>query len=188
MEASKKFNFLVCLALVLGTVVALTGCPTMIPATDTTPPTISLLISGPGIGTKNLSNPPRARWAAEDGTQYFDLRSGAQYSFTLIVSDEGGVRRANLRVPVDFVVSDLSPSEVRNEEGFIQRSLTVFGNRAEPLTGLTISGKFTPSVLPGQQALFVDFQVEADDFGGPSGVAPNQTFMSVSTRVKVGGP
>ena len=125
-----------------------------------------------------MTNPPRESWTAPDGSQYLDLQPGVRYNFVLAVSDEGGVERAHIRLPNEFIVSDLVPATVNNSTGPIMRSLTLTGNRSDPRTGLVISGNFVAP--PGAQSF--EFQMEGDDFGGSSGRS-NQRFMNVNAYV-----
>jgi len=164
-------------ALVLASA-ASAGCAITIPASDATPPRVELTISGPGIGTRTMTNPPRARWVGDDGAQLFTLLPDARYTFRVVVSDPGGVGRAHLRVPLEFTVIDLSPAAVRNEPGPLQRSLTLIGSRGDPRNGLVITGSFRTHA---SGILAFDFNVEGDDFGGASG-APNRTAMSVQVN------
>lgn len=159
--------------------VALGGCRTMIPATDTTPPRVELTITGPGIGRQTMTNPPRSQWTGSGGAQLFDLQRRAPYRFTLVVSDSGGVARAHLRMPATFTVSDLSPAGVTNTTDALSRSLTLLGSRDDPRTGLVIGGTFE---TPAAGGLSFEFQAEADDFGGTSG-ARNQAFLNVNASV-----
>jgi len=161
---------------------AIAGCETTIPETDTLPPEIRLTVNGPGIGRQEMSNPPRENWTASDGTQLFDLAPNTEYHFVLTVSDQGGVARANLRVPDNFRVTSLAPESATEEVVGVTRSLTLRGSRADPRTGLIISGRFqTPNTDPGNLIPF-EFLMEGDDFGGASG-RPNQRFMNVSATV-----
>ena len=180
------FHFLLSVALAFGTVIALIGCATMIPGRDVTPPTVSLIINGPGIGPQLMNNPPRELWTAEDGSQFVELLPGTRYSFTLVVADEGGVARAHLRVPDVFTFSNVSPAEVRRERGVITRNLILFGNPGNPRSHLVISGTFTTPTTPDlstNEVLSFEFQTEGDDFGGDSGAGRNQRFMDVLATV-----
>ena len=158
---------------------ALGGCRTMIPATDTTPPRLELTITGPGIGRQRMTNPPRAGWTGSGGAQLFDLTQRAQYRFSLVISDSGGVARAHLRMPASFTVSDLSPAGVTNTTDALLRSLTLLGNRDDPRTGLVIDGTFVPT----EGSLSFEFQAEAADYGGTSGGGPNRAFLNVTASV-----
>lgn len=116
----------VCLA-----VLAVTGCETSIPATDTQPPDIRLTITGPGIGRQEMTNPPREIWTGPEGVQLFDLAPNTEYQFLLTVTDEGGVARANLRMPESFTVVSLSPGDTIQEVVALglSRSLTLRGTQ-----------------------------------------------------------
>src|SRR5262245_31845872 len=87
-------------------VACLPGCATTIPATDDSPPRLELTVTGPGIGTRTMTNPPRARWTGDGGAQLFDLSPGGLYTFRLVTSDSGGAARAHLRMPIAFTVSN----------------------------------------------------------------------------------
>ena len=156
----------------------------MIPARDATPPRLDLTISGPGLGRRTMTNPPRGEWAGEGGTQLFDLSHNTRYNFTFVVSDSGGVARAHLRMPVGFTVSSLSPAAVQNEADALLRRLTLLGNRADPRTGLVITGSFQTT---STGTLSFAFQTEGDDFGGAAG-SVNQRFMNVQASVGAGTP
>lgn len=178
MYSYTHFNFFA----VLLTVLTISGCETTIPEPDTQLPEIRLTITGPGIGRQEMTNPPRDEWAAPRGTQLFNLEAGRVYQFTLLVSDQGGVARANLRMPDNFSVTDLTSPDITEEIVGISRSLTIRGSRANPLTGLGIGGKFRTPSIPNNFISFT-FDVEADDFGGASGRRPNQRFMKVNAAV-----
>ena len=154
------------------------GCA-IIPEVDDTPPLIELRISGPGVGSERMANPPMAMWTAEDGTQYLDLSSGSTYRFTLIVTDQGGVARASLAFPDSIVVSDLTGEGVVEEVSGINRRLTVRGDRSDPRRLLAFSGRLS---LAGNSGLSFQFDGESTDFGGRSGT-PNQSFLSVLSGV-----
>lgn len=170
----------------LATAFMVPGCSTEIPETDTSGPSVELLVSGAGIGTQRMSNPDREVWTGEGGTQYFDLEPDTEYRFTLTVSDDGGVARATLVMPTEMTVTDVTPDEVRTDtDAFIHR-LTLRGSRDDPRTALVISGRFrTPDLatMGPSEALSFTFDVESSDFGGESGTSPNQTFMSVEASV-----
>ena len=158
----------------------LAACATTVPETDTVAPEIRLTITGSGVCRQEMSNPPRAAWTGPGGTQLFDLQPGAEYSFVLLVSDQGGVERANLRMPREFTLSEVAPAAVEQTTTAIEESLTVRGSRSAPVTGLTIRGKFhTPEL---STILSMQFFGEADDFGGASGRS-NQRFLTVDATV-----
>lgn len=157
--------------------VTILGCATTIPAIDNERPRVELIISGRGIGTQNMSNPPREVWTGEGETQLFDLSPDEEYGFTLVVSDEGGVARATLQMPDEFEILELEPDDVIREPHPISHRLTVTGTRADPRRTLIISGRFRTT-----GSLGFDFNVEGTDFGG-SGGTPNQRFMQVQASV-----
>lgn len=163
--------------LALSLVCTLAACATTIPDTDLEAPEVRLTISGAGIGRQEMSNPPRAEWTGPGGVQLFDLEPGVRYNFTLSVSDEGGAARAHLRMPDDVIVSGLAPAEVEETTSGVSRSLTLFGDRSSPTTGLVISG----TLVPPRNTSF-EFQAEGDDFGGTAG-RTNQRFLSVNVFV-----
>ncbi|HKL51889.1 MAG TPA: hypothetical protein VJ908_12045 [Wenzhouxiangellaceae bacterium] len=164
-------------------VLLITGCATVIPEVDTTPPRVELRISGEGVGSETMSNPPRESWTAPDETQYLDLLPGTEYRFTFTVSDSGGVARATLAFISDIEVVAVEPDDVIVDEGSLVTRLTQRGDRGDPRTALVISGRLlTPRLAPSQATSFT-FEVESSDFGGRSGRDPNQTFMSVNTLI-----
>ena len=157
----------------------ISGCALTIPDTDTQLPEIRLAITGPVIGRQEMTNPPRDNWTAPDGTQLFDLARNTVYSFVLTVTDQGGAARAHLRMPADFTIVSLTPSEATNTTSGLTRTLSLRGTRAAPRTVLIISGRLrTPDAGPTG----FTFHAEADDFGGASG-RPNQRFMDVQASV-----
>ncbi|HKJ18224.1 MAG TPA: hypothetical protein VJ984_12795 [Xanthomonadales bacterium] len=164
-------------AILLVSLFTLAGCATTIPETDSVPPEIRLTISGGGIGSQAMSNPPRDNWTAPDGSQYLDLDPGVSYNFVFSVSDQGGVARAHLRMPDWGEVTDLAPDDVRETVSGVSRILELRGDRSNPTTGLVITGKVS---FPGNPSF--EFQAEGDDFGGRAG-RTNQTFMNVNTAV-----
>ena len=165
-------------AVLLIAALAAAGCETTLPDADDEAPEIRLVISGGGIGSHTMSNPPTETWAETDGTQLFNLTSGAHYPFTLTVTDEGGVARVALRMPADISVSNLSP-DVRDESGGLTRTLLIEGDRSAPRTALVISGTMTPSATSTSGFAF---DLEAEDFGGGGGFV-NQRFMLVRAGV-----
>lgn len=148
----------------------------MIPATDNVPPRLELTITGPGVGRRTMTNPPRDEWTGEGGVQLFDLQRNSRYDFMFVVSDSGGVARAHVRMPAEFTILRLSPEAVQSEADALQRRLTLLGNRSDPRTGLVITGSFQTPTAGG---LTFEFQTEGDDFGGTAG-SSNQRFMNVS--------
>lgn len=167
--------------LVCSAAFVLSGCATTIPVTDDTPPEITLTITGPGIGTRRMSNPPRQFWAGVHDSQLFDLLPGESYAFTLAVSDEGGVQIARLRMPDELTITGYSPADVRRDTGPISQTLKLTGIRSDPRTGLVISGTFrTPDA---GDALAFEFYTDGFDFGGRSGGTPNHRIMRVNVTV-----
>jgi hypothetical protein len=157
----------------------LASCATTIPTTDTTQPEVRLTITGPGIGNKQMSNPPRDEWTGPGGVQYFNLQPDARYSFVLTVSDQGGIERAHMRLSDHLELTDIAPAGVVVSTVGINHSLTLTGSRSDPRTGLVITGSFTSSSINTG----VEFLVEGDDFGGSSGRS-NQRFMNVFSFVE----
>lgn len=174
------------LGMVLTSILAMllvAGCATVIPEVDNTPPRVELRISGEGLGSETMTNPPRESWTAPDETQYLDLLPGAEYRFTLTVSDSGGVERATLAFISDIELVEAEPDGVVVDEGSLVTRLNLHGDRDDPRTALVISGRLlTPRLAPGQATSFT-FDVESSDYGGQSGVDPNQTFMNVVTLI-----
>lgn len=170
--------------LLLLTVFTTLACETDVPAVDNEPPEIQLVMNGGGIGSQSMSNPPTEIWSAPTGGgQLFDMTSGAEYTFTLTVTDDGGVARAAILMPADFEVRNLSPG-VRVVPTGIRQSLTITGDRSSPRKALVVSGQFSP---PDTDSRNVDFSVEADDFGGSDG-RTNQRFMLVRAGLNSGLP
>jgi hypothetical protein len=160
----------------LAAALALDGCATTIPDTDTTPPRVELMVSGPGIGSQRMSNPPRETWNRGDGAPYLDLERETEFRFTLTVSDQGGVARATLEMPAFMTVTELNPETTQTETGSTRQRLTLLGSRDDPRTGLIVSGRFR---TPNLTVQYFMFEVESSDFGGSSGTRPNQTFMAI---------
>jgi len=169
--------------LVLLTVFATLACETDVPAVDSEPPEIQLVMNGGGIGSQSMSNPPTETWSSPTGGQLFDMTSGAEYTFTLTVTDDGGVARAAILMPADFEVRNLSP-DVRVVPLGLQQSLEISGDRSSPRNALVVSGQFSP---PDADSRNVEFSVEADDFGGADG-GTNQRFMLVRAALNSGLP
>ena len=157
----------------------LAGCAS-IPEVDTEPPVIELRISGPGVGSKRMANPPMARWSGEGGSQFLTLREDATYRFSLTVTDQGGVARATLALPASLEVFALSGDGLVNEVSGITRRLTLTGDRSDPVRILALSGQFRTR---GNAGLAPSFDGESSDFGGRSGTEPNQRFLSVSAFI-----
>jgi hypothetical protein len=155
--------------------VGLAGCATMIPVTDDVPPRLELAVRGPGIGRQVMTNPPRETWSGPGGAQLFDLQRDTTYDFTFVVSDSGGVARAHLRMPAELEVSGLTPAAATNTADGLQRRLVLAGDRADPRTGLVISGSFR---TPRSGVVAFRFQAEGDDFGGTA-ARTNQRFLNV---------
>ena len=159
------------------------GCATVIPETDETPPAVELRISGEGVGSETMANPPRERWTGRGGTQYLDLLPDTEYAFSLTVADQGGAARATLAFPGDVAVLETEPAETAENVGPLVTRLTLLGSRDDPRTALVVSGRLkTPRLAPGQGISFT-FDVEATDFGGRRGRDPNQTSMTVEAFI-----
>jgi|GEM_PF-2813571 len=170
-------------AVLLTAALAATGCETTVPDADDEAPEIQLVMNGGGIGSQTMSNPPTETWSAPTGGQLFDMTSDAEYTFTLTVTDDGGVARAALLMPANFEVRNLSP-DVRIVPLGLQQSLQITGDRSSPRNALVVSGQFSP---PDSDSRNVSFSVEADDFGG-SGRSTNQRFMLVEASLNSGLP
>jgi len=185
MKVLKQFTYLtwshIFPIVLIGLVFCTLGC-TRVPDTDTEPPTISLLISGPAVGRQEMTNPPRETWESPSGTQYLTLDNGSEYGFVLTVTDQGGVGRAILRLPPEFNITELQPTSTVIGMVGVTRSLTLNGDRGAPTTGLVITGRF--SVPESSVTSSYTFNVNASDFGGSSG-AINQRFMAVSVVTDV---
>ena len=91
----------------------ISGCATTIPDTDTELPEIRLIVTGPVIGRHEMTNPPKDLWPGPD-SQQFTMAPNTEYSFVLTVSDQGGAARAQFRLPLNFTIVSLTPSEVTN--------------------------------------------------------------------------
>ena len=168
-------KFLVALAPLASAV----GCATTIPDTDTTPPRVELRISGPGVGNQTMSNPPRDLWVGPGGIQYLELVAGADYRFTLLVTDDGGVSRAYLSLPENLELSDVEPAGVVTMTDALLHRMTIAGNRADPRTALTITGRMGTR---GATNMSFPYNAEGDDFGGRTR-AINQTFLTVEAFI-----
>ena len=166
-------------SLALALLVFVTGCRTTIPVTDRTAPRVELRISGPGLGQQTMSSPPFSLWVGTDRLQYFDLVAGAEYQFALIVSDDGGVSRAFIQMPIEIEVSRIWPPGVAMATDAFVRQLTVWGNRADPRSELSITGRMRPRAAT---TVGFAFHTEGDNFGGRSGPVL-QTFLSVEAFV-----
>jgi hypothetical protein len=160
----------------LAFLIALAACATTIPAADATPPSVELTITGPGIGSRTMTNPPREVWTATNGAQYFDLPANSRYNFRLVVSDAGGVARAVVMMPREFVVSNLNAGVTQTAEPLMW-TLTAVGTRADPRNGLVITGSFQTA-----GNLSFEFLAEGADFGGTAGT-PNRRGLRVNVAV-----
>ena len=157
---------------------AVLGCATTIPRTDTDLPEIRLEVAGPGIVTHVMTNPPNDHWTSPGGLQLFDLAPNTEYHFLLTVSDPGGVAQAYIGIPFNFTVTRLSPSDTTEDVVGVTRRLILRGSRSDPRNALIISGRFR---TPNSASSF-EFSAEGDDFGGTSG-PPNRRYMSVEAFV-----
>lgn len=158
---------------------ATSGCETDIPDTDTTKPEIRLTITGPGIGQQEMTNPPKRYWATPEGWQLFDLLPNTEYSFTLTVSDQGGVSFASYLMPREFIFTEIYPENAIERVQTLTRGLTLAGSRDDPRTGLIMGGKFrTPDIY----SLSFEFKAYGKDFGGTSGQR-NARYLSVNATV-----
>ena len=172
------------LSLAVALLVVVAGCRTTIPVTDTTAPRVELRISGPGIGKQTMSSPPFSLWEGTDRLQYFDLVAGAEYQFALIVSDDGGVSRAFIQMPIELEVARIWPRDVFMATDAFVRQLTVWGSRADPRSDLSITGRMRPR---SATTVGFAFHAEGDDFGGRSGPL-HRTFLSVEAFVVAAAP
>jgi len=150
------------------------NCTVTIPATDNIKPRIELRINGPSVN-ETMTNPPTESWTGAGGFEFIRLTPGAEYNFSLLVSDQGGVERAAIFIPDIINITETGPRDVIRSNVGIRTALTIQGSRSNPLSGLTITGKF---IAPGPGNSF-EINIEADDFGGSSGRS-NQRFMGVS--------
>ncbi len=167
------------------TLLILYGCAT-IPENDRTAPEVQLLVTGPGIGTRTLSNPPRQTWTGPSGGQYLDLQPDTVYQFTLRVSDEGGVSGMTLTMPLQLTPIGITPGAATVEAAGVSYRIGLRGNRDEPRTTLVLSGRVRTPALAArtrQESLSFSFRVEARDFGGRSGSRENRRQLSVAASV-----
>lgn len=130
-----------------------------------------------------MTNPPNSNWTGPSGSQLFDLLPATNYSFTLSVSDQGGVAHASLNLPRELSVLEVSPAEVSTSSDALTTTLTLSGDRDDPRTGLVMSGRLRTPDLGSGNGLSFEFKTEGRDFGGRSGASPNDRFMRVNASV-----
>jgi hypothetical protein len=168
-----KKHYLFILAFVAINVCMLSGCDTTIPETDTTAPKVTFKLTG--AGTTKLF---------ESGVDYtgiqYNIRTGVEYTFYATVSDQGGCQTLELSVPNGVFnfgqINDTSGvvTPVTTGSSTYYRSQ---GDRSRPLTGLLLSGKFTPAT----DGEVFTISVLGRDFGGRAGTTPNVSRINVNT-------
>lgn len=171
MKLSFTFLCLICMNL------ALAGCKTTIPATDTIPPEFTFQIRGDGFSH-----------TFDQDTDFADiqlnLRNNTPYNFTLTGSDEGGVKQIRWQYAGDnleFEDPIELPWRVR-DISFLTRIVEFNGDRDEPRTGGVLSGRFRVREVPNTTATSVAYKFWVRDFGGQDG-ATNTTFSELTILI-----
>ena len=167
--------------LLIGLSIFIAGCRTSIPVTDTTAPDLEFTLSGPGIGRETMTNPPRELWSGPENSDHLTLIPNAQYNFTFVVSDHGGVFAAQMQIYNELEITRLTPAEARNEVSGLSRILTASGDRSDPRTGLVISGTFDTTGSSGHS---FNIGLLGSDFGGTTGTR-NEREMRINLGIDV---
>lgn len=157
------------------------GCTTTIPDIDEEPPRVELRLTGPGIGTQVMSNPPLDNWTADHGAPYLNLQPGRTYRFTASASDSGGVETLFFAYPAAFEITDIAPAEAVSDTLDHTTQITLFGDRGDPRTGLIVTGAlhipdtFEPHGPQRPEEFFIT--VFGRDFGGAAGDRNSTTMI-----------
>jgi hypothetical protein len=160
------------------------GCATTIPATDTTPPRVELRLSGPGIGTQTMSNPPLDNWeaATTPSGPYLRFLPGASYRFTVIVQDQGGVEQVRIALPEVLELESHEPPLAEVGTAGRHTEVVLFGNRAAPVNSLVLTGSFrapesivAPDELISPDGIYIS--AIGYDFGGRTGDRNRTTLI-----------
>ncbi len=161
----KTISKWLCSSLVIMACLLFQSCETEIPATDTTPPTFSLLINGDGFS--------RTFTQADDfGRIQLNLKTDFPYNFIYTGHDDGGLSHMELAIPhINFVIeSPISSPWTRTTWGPFSR-FTWTGNRSTPVNGSILTGTFRVNDASGPFGI----KLILDDFGGPVGPSNNTT-------------
>lgn len=139
------------------------GCAVKIPDTDTTPPQITVSITGPGVRVTFNSQ-------AQADRKQINLQHGGLYTINSIVTDNGGVSRHTFYTsipPTDATFGefkDQNSNVITQTLAPLRTMYTIRGNRAAPKSGLIINGSITFPASLGTTAF--DLFTEGTDFGG----------------------
>ncbi len=158
------------------------GCSTTIPDVDRDPPRVELRLTGPGIGTEVMSNPPLDNWVGEElGSPYLHLIPGRDYRFTASMSDAGGAETFFFAFPAAFQVSNVVPADAVVDTVEHTTQIYLEGNRADPRTGLIATGTLhIPETFDSHGPQSPDdfyFTVFGRDYGGRSGERNSTTMI-----------
>jgi len=163
------------------TLLLVTSCATTIPAEDHTPPRVELRFSGPGIGSRTMTNPPLDNWEGDEmDTPYFRFAPQQTYRFSLIVQDAGGVEHARIVFPDVLTLESFEPGAAIVNPVAPHTELVVFGDRSRPVNTLVLSGTLrAPRTIETNPPVSADglyISAMGYDFGGRSG-ARNGTVL-----------
>ena len=137
------------------------SCDTDIPETDTTPPEFTFRITGDGF--EHVFNP-----TDDYNSIQLNLKSGAEYDFIYVGSDDGGVKLIQWQVPnQDYIefISTIPDPWTAADVSALSRMIQWSGNPNNPITGNILSGTFETN----GELVSLSFRFYVSDFGGESG-------------------
>jgi hypothetical protein len=144
---------------ILLAILMLSGCRST-PADDGSPPSLELLINGPGIGTQRFVQPTQEDWPRPE------FVIGQEYTAIIIGRDAGGIERVVLALPPRFEVLDLTTGALAGANDS-WHSYTIVGERGQPSNHLFLSARFTvPVDAEGTDDLSSRTIVETVDYAG----------------------
>jgi hypothetical protein len=162
------FNLLVavCIALFI-------SCETDIPEIDTTPPEFSFQITGDGFDRTFTQDD-------DFSSIQLNLKEGTSYNVLISGIDNGGVRRIQWELPLEYLdlQTPVNTPWQENTSGFTT-TISWNGDPSNPLTASLYSGTFIAS---GDQVSIATY-LRVEDFGGESGPPFNVTDASLNILI-----
>lgn len=139
-----------------------------IPEVDNDPPEFTLTIQGPGVN--------RTFTQRDDFDNQLNLLKNSTYDFTFLGADAGGVELIILFAPHAFMDFTDLESDVTIEENEFRTLLSKAGDRSNPITALSMTGKM---VMGGQTGVGFTLSMEVHDFASPA----NSTYADLSIQI-----
>jgi len=154
--------------LIICSILCFIGCDTDVPETDDIAPSFSIFISGDGFSRT---------FTQDDDLEniQLNLRNGVNYTFLIGGSDQGGVRQVQFQYSPDSTPINANIESPWSESATgITSTIRFNGNVNNAQNAQLIGGEFS-TLLGNENAVFDNFYIRVEDFGGESGPPFNVT-------------